>query len=46
MSHAPFCQCGGLGNLSAGALAKAEARQLFGEQLPRSLDVPNEALAA
>ena len=34
------------GNLSAVALAKAEAHQLFGEQLPKLLDELNEVLAA
>ena len=37
-------QRGGLGNLSAVALAKAEAHQLFGEQLPKLLACP--AIAA
>ena len=39
-------QRGGLGNLSAVALAKVEAHQLFGEQLPKLLDELNEVLAA
>ena len=39
-------QRGGLGNLSAVALAKVEAHQLFGEQLPKLLDEINEVLAA
>jgi len=42
----PFNQLGGRGNLSAIALAKAEAHQLFGEQLPKVLDELNEVLAA
>jgi hypothetical protein len=35
-----------LGNLSAVALAKAEAHQLFGEQLPSILDELNLILVA
>jgi len=35
-----------LGNLSAVALAKAEAHQLFGEQLPKLLDELNLKLVA
>jgi len=35
-----------MGNLSAKALAKAEAHQLFGEQLPKLLDELNHVLAA
>jgi len=42
----PFNQRGGLGNPSAVALAKVEAHQLFGEQLPKLLDELNEVLAA
>ena len=38
MNHKSFNQRGGLGNLSAAALAKAEARQLFGGQ-PRNVTV-------
>ena len=34
-----------LGNLSAIALAEAEAHQLFGEQLSKLLDERNEVLA-
>jgi regulator of protease activity HflC (stomatin/prohibitin superfamily) len=35
---------GGSGNLSAAALAKVEAHQLFGEQLPKLLACPAIAL--
>ena len=38
-------QRGGLGNLSTVALAKVEAHQLFGEQLPKLLDELNQVLA-
>jgi hypothetical protein len=41
-----FTQRGGLGNLSAVALAKAETHPLFSEQLPKLLDELNEVLAA
>jgi hypothetical protein len=41
-----FAQRGGLGNLSAVALAKAEAHQLFSEQLPKLLDEMNTVLGA
>ena len=44
--YAPSRQRGGVGNLSAEALAKVEAHQLFGEQLPKLLDELNEVLAA
>ena len=39
-------QRGGWGNLSTIALAKVEAHQLFGEQLPELLDELNAVLAA
>jgi hypothetical protein len=39
-------QRGGLGNSSRRSAAKAEAHQLFGEQLPKLLDELNEVLAA
>ena len=44
--YTPFGECGGLGNLSRRSKAKAEAHQLFGEQLPKLLDELNEVLAA
>ena len=40
------CKRGGLGNLSAVTLAKAEAHRLFGEQLLKLLGELNEGLAA
>lgn len=43
---APFSQRGGLGNLSRRSWAKAEAHQLFGDQLPKLLDELNTTLAA
>ena len=44
--YAPFSQRGGLGNLSSVVLAKEEAHQLFGEQLPKLLNELNEVLTA
>jgi len=42
MKHSPHSQ----GTLSAVALAKVEAHQLFGEQLPKLLDELNQVPVA